>query len=104
MSVEEAARILRGMYEAGATKRKGMRITGIHLFGIKYADDLTQFNTIDVVVMAGLAESYRTEVTKGMRLAGPWRVWPPYIGISELLSGRGMTPQRTNNREIWKRP
>ena len=68
MTVDEAARILREMYDAGAQGR-GLMTTGMHLFGIRYADDLSRLSIKDILSRAGLRPSYQTEVYKGMRLA-----------------------------------
>ena len=57
MTVDEAARILREMYDAGAQGR-GLMTTGIHLFGIRYADDLSRLSIKDILSRAGLRPSY----------------------------------------------
>ena len=67
MTVDEAARILREMYYAG--EGTGLMVTGIHLFGILYADDLESLSIPDIISRAGLCPSYRTEVQKGKNLA-----------------------------------
>ena len=69
MTVDEAARILREMYYAGAHGR-GLMTTGIHLFGIIYADDLSRLSIKDILLHAGMRYKYQTEVNKGIRLAG----------------------------------
>ena len=46
MTVEEAARILSKMYHASKTRGRGRATTAVHLFGIKYANDLSRF-TVD---------------------------------------------------------
>ena len=72
MTVNEAARILRGMYDAGAQGR-GLMTTAIHLFGIRYADDLSRLSRLsikEILLHAGMSEKYQTEVYKGIRLAG----------------------------------
>lgn len=48
---------------------RGEAATMIHLFGIKYAAEIEQFSIKDIVLGAGLYESYKTEVRKGMNLA-----------------------------------
>lgn len=47
----------------------GEKVLQIHLFGIKYAEDLADLDVKAVVEAAGVHESYDTEVRKGMRLA-----------------------------------
>ena len=69
MTVDEAARILRQMYRAGATKGRGQKTTGIHLFGIQYADDISHLGIRDILLQAGMSEKYYTEIRKGIKLA-----------------------------------
>lgn len=68
MTLTELSRELRTMYDDAGNKEK---VVMIHLFGIKYADQIgnSNFNAKDIVLAAGLPESYHTEVHKGMRLA-----------------------------------
>ena len=67
MTVDEAARILRKMYEDGS--RMDRSVTAVHLFGIKYADELNRLPIKEIVLRAGLYESYQTEIGKGRNLA-----------------------------------
>ena len=69
MTVDEAARMLKEMYAVGATKGRGRATTGIHLFGIKYADELSGLSVKEIVLKAGISDKYVTEVNKGRRLA-----------------------------------
>ena len=64
MTVDEAARILRDMYDAG-----GSKTTAIHVFGIKYANELSGLPIKEIVRQSGLSETYPTEIYKGIRLA-----------------------------------
>ena len=57
MTVDEAARILRGMYYAGAQGR-GLMTTAIHLFGIRYADDLSRLSIKEILLHAGMSDKY----------------------------------------------
>ena len=66
MRLEEAGRKLKGMYESAL---HGEKVAHIHLFGIKYADELDGLTSMDIVRQAGLRESYNTEVAKGRKLA-----------------------------------
>lgn len=66
MKEEELIKKLADMY---FNALKGEAATMIHLFGIKYASELEIFNIKDIVIRAGLHESYKTEVRKGMNLA-----------------------------------
>ena len=62
----QAADRLERMYDKAA---KGEKTTQIHLFGIKYAEDIADLNVGSIVKAAGLPDSYVTEVHKGLRLA-----------------------------------
>ena len=66
MTVEEAAAELKRMYERAP---QGEQTTMLHLFGIKYADDLVGLSIGDVVRKADISKSYPTEINKGRRLA-----------------------------------
>ena len=66
MNIHEAARILRNMYNNAPY---GEKTTAIHLFGIKYAREISSLNRQDIVREAGISSSYDTEVYKGVRLA-----------------------------------
>ena len=66
MTPEEAGRKLREMYDAAPY---GEKAAHIHLFGIKYADELDGLTNMDIVRQAGIYESYSTEVAKGRKLA-----------------------------------
>ena len=67
MTVDEAAQILRKMYEDGSRMHRS--VAAIHLFGIKYADELHRLPIGEIVLRAGLPESYKTEISKGRNLA-----------------------------------
>ena len=51
------------------TAPPGDRVVRIHLFGIKRARELSSVSLKDLVDLAGIPQSYHTEVHKGMRLA-----------------------------------
>ncbi|SDQ06929.1 HTH-like domain-containing protein [Virgibacillus salinus] len=50
---------------------EGYQVANIHLFGIKYADDIlkNKYKVIDIVRASGLKKSYATEVSKGIKLS-----------------------------------
>ena len=48
---------------------KGESATMIHLFGIRYTNELYKYNIKDIVIAPGLHESYKTEVRRGINLA-----------------------------------
>ena len=68
MTPDKLARTLSEMYQ-DAPKREAT--TMIHLFGIKYADEIRDCGApvTEIVRLSGLPSSYHTEVSKGVRLA-----------------------------------
>ena len=66
MSEGEAIRILRNMYQNAPA---GEQKTFIHLFGIKYADELNGVSINSVAKQATGSNSYGTEIRNGIRLA-----------------------------------
>ena len=68
MTLMELAGELKRMYKNAANKEKAAMI---HLFGIRYAKEIENSGVTakDIVLAAGMYESYHTEVHKGMRLA-----------------------------------
>ncbi len=51
------------------TAPPGDRVVRIHLFGIRRASELDGVSLKELVQLAGIPDSYHTEVHKGMRLA-----------------------------------
>jgi len=51
--------------------RHAVRDTWIHLFGIRYADEIECCGTScrDIAIIAGIKESYATEISQGVGLA-----------------------------------
>ena len=66
MRIDEASRILAGMYREAPD---GEKVVAIHLFGIKYADEIRDLSLKDIVAGAELPKSYPTEIRKGINLA-----------------------------------
>ena len=68
MTEDQLGRILRDMYDNAP---RGDQAAMIHLFGVKYAHEIqTGGLTATAIVRAsGIKESYKTEVSKGVRLA-----------------------------------
>lgn len=68
---------------------------GVHLFGIKYADEITKHNSklspiVDSIVeQAGIPDSYGTEVKKGIKIARHL----PSIDMNLVLSSRNQRPK-----------
>lgn len=66
MTEKELSNILADMYNNAV---KGESVSMIHLFGIKYADEIKEHGVREIVERSGLNSSYATEVSKGMKLA-----------------------------------
>jgi len=54
------------MYLGAACNEK---VTQIHLFGIKYAEQIKYMSLSELTILADIRESYKTEIRKGMNLA-----------------------------------
>ena len=67
MMIEEAARILAEMYRQGKASRQAS--VHVHLFAIKYADQLEGMPLAELVERAGIDLNYKTEIRKGLNLA-----------------------------------
>lgn len=67
MNKSELAEHLRTMYHQAP---KGEAVAMIHLFGIKYAGQIKEagVSAKDIVLAAGINESYAVEVNKGINL------------------------------------
>ena len=66
MTVEKAAEILKCVYNKAPEGKKAVRV---HLFGIKYADELANISSREVVSRAGIPRGYAVEIDKGRNLA-----------------------------------
>ena len=68
MTLKQLGNELNKMYTDAPEKGA---VTAIHLFGIKYANEINELGTSkkDVAKAAGIPESYGTEIGKGVRLA-----------------------------------
>ena len=66
MRIDQASQILAQMYQNALPKEKAL---SIHLFAITYADRIRDMSAKDIVVGAGLPESYKTEIRKGINIA-----------------------------------
>jgi len=68
MSETELGAILREMYENAP---RGDQAVQIHLFAIKYADEMTyrRVDKKEILKYAGLSQTYLTEISKGIKLA-----------------------------------
>ncbi|TPE65939.1 HTH-like domain-containing protein [Halalkalibacterium halodurans] len=68
MSINELGKILGSMYKSTPDNEKA---TYIHLFGIKYDDIIlrNKYSSSEIVKSAGIKESYKAEVKKGVNLS-----------------------------------
>ncbi len=68
MTLNELGAKLCEMYNSAS---KGDAVAMIHLFGIKYANEIKQgkFSKRDIIKQSGISSSYLTELTKGVKLA-----------------------------------
>lgn len=57
------------LHDAWAQAPEGEIVVRIHLFGIKYADELQGVDLRALVDAAEIPKPYATEIRKGMRLA-----------------------------------
>jgi hypothetical protein len=65
-TVAELGTILADMYHNAPHKRL---VTMIHLFGIKYHEDIRKAGVKAVVAASGIGDKYHAEVNKGITLA-----------------------------------
>jgi hypothetical protein len=68
MTINELGNKLSEMYNNAP---KGDAVAMIHLFGIKYADEINKsdYSKKDIIKQSGISTSYLTELTKGVKLA-----------------------------------
>jgi hypothetical protein len=68
MTLNELGAKLNEMYNNAP---KGGAVAMIHLFGIKYANEIkeSEYSKKDIIKQSGISTSYLTELTKGVKLA-----------------------------------
>jgi hypothetical protein len=68
MTLNELGTKLSEMYNNAP---KGNAVAMIHLFGIKYANEIkeSEYSKKDIIRQSGISTSYLTELTKGVKLA-----------------------------------
>ena len=68
MTLNELGTKLSEMYNNAP---KGDAVAMIHLFGIKYANEIkkSEYSKKDIIKQSGISTSYLTELTKGVKLA-----------------------------------
>ena len=68
MTLNKLTNKLSDTYSSGP---KGDVVVMIHLFGIKYSDEIEKngYSKKDIIKQSGISTSYQTELAKGMKLA-----------------------------------
>lgn len=66
MNSKELGNILKEMYDNAPYKES---VTMIHLFGIKYHEEINRIGIREVVEASGINISYTAEISKALRLA-----------------------------------
>ena len=66
MELTEAARLLRHVYTIAP---EGKKLVYIHLFAIKYADEIRNLSYTRLVDLSGLPISYNGEIGRALNLA-----------------------------------
>lgn len=68
ITIEKLAEILKNQYEESL---KNEQVVNIHLFGIKYGEIIKKYSysASKIIELSGLNESYKTELSKGIRLS-----------------------------------
>ena len=62
--------ILAGILRDSYNNATGNKVAMIHIFGIKYHEEIKEHGAKAVVEKSGLSSKYYTEVRKGMNLSG----------------------------------
>lgn len=65
-TIIELGSILADMYTNAPNKEQ---VTMIHFFGVKYAEDIQKVGIREVIEQSGIHSTYRTELTKAVKLA-----------------------------------
>ena len=65
----DATQLGRKLSEAYTNAAKGEKVTMIHLFGIKYCDEILKCGVSEVIREAGIFSTYATELGKGIKLS-----------------------------------
>lgn len=66
MNAQQLGKALKTMYSSAAN---GEKVAMIHLFGITYSNEISASNVSDIIDEAGISRTYKTEVSKGVKLA-----------------------------------
>lgn len=65
-TAEQLGKVLKEMYDNAPKKEQ---VIMIHLFGIKYHDEIKNAGIKDVVDASGIKSTYKVEVNKGVNLS-----------------------------------
>ncbi len=68
MTINELGKILKEMY---LNASDGYMVANIHLFGIKYAEEIitNHYKASEIIKISGIKKSYATELIKGIKLS-----------------------------------
>ena len=68
MTLNELGLKLKEMYDDAP---KGDSVAMIHLFGVKYADQIikSKYSRKDIIKISGISTAYLTDLSKGIKLA-----------------------------------
>lgn len=71
MEAKELGQILNDMY---TNAPRGEQVTMIHLFGVKYSEEIRKCGIKEIVKESGIRSTYLTEISKAVNLAKYVRV------------------------------
>ncbi len=92
MTFDELAEVLRNMWESAP---KGDKSLMVHLFGIRYANELEGMDLAALAELAGLSRSMETEIRKGRNLA-------QYVAEKQKANGnRTLDELAEKLRSMW---
>lgn len=66
MDAIKLGKLLKESYDSA---EKGEKVTMIHLFGIKYSEEIQKSNISEIITESGIYSTYKTELGKGVKLA-----------------------------------
>ena len=65
----DATKLGKLLSESYQNAPKSEKVTMIHLFGIRYSEEIMQCGIAEVIKESGIFSTYRTELGKGVKLA-----------------------------------
>jgi hypothetical protein len=66
MTLRELGKKLEEMYD---TAPRGEQVTMIHLFGVKYHNEIKEYGIREVIEESGIRSTYKAELNKAVNLA-----------------------------------